>query len=113
MDQPKLPAAVQWVGPEAEAYSAAGLTHALYLPAEATANQPAPLVVMVHGWAGDESVTWIFRQTIPPEAAIITPRAPLTLPEGGFAWFYYQDKARFVPEAETFAVPGFVVLRIK
>ena len=101
MDQPKLPAGVQLVGPEAEAYAASGLVHALYLPAAATESQPAPLVVMVHGWAGDESVTWVFKQTIPPEAAIITPRAPLQLPEKGFAWFQYQDKSDFVPDPKT------------
>jgi phospholipase/carboxylesterase len=102
MDQPKLPAGVQWVGPEAEAYAASDLVHAIYLPVAATKSRPAPLVVMVHGWAGDESVTWVFKQTIPPEAAIITPRAPLQLPEKGFAWFQYQDKTDFVPDPETF-----------
>jgi phospholipase/carboxylesterase len=100
MDQPKLPTGVQWAGPDDEAYVASGLTHAVYLPEAATASQPAPLVVMVHGWAGDESVTWVFRQTSPPEAAIITPRAPLQLPEKGFAWFRYQDETDFVPDPE-------------
>jgi phospholipase/carboxylesterase len=100
MDQPKLPTEVKWVGPEAEAYTTGGLVHAVYLPAGATESQPAPLVVMVHGWAGNESVTWVFKQTIPPEAAIITPRAPLQLPEKGFAWFQYQDEADFVPDPE-------------
>jgi phospholipase/carboxylesterase len=101
MDQPKLPAGVQWVGPKDQAYAASGLVHAVYLPAAATESRPAPLVVMVHGWGGDESVTWVFKQTIPPEAVIITPRAPLQLPEKGFAWFQYQDKTDFVPAPET------------
>lgn len=100
MDKPKLAADVQWVGPEDSAYTESGLTHAIYLPPEASS---APVIVMSHGWAGDESVMWIFRQTAPPEAAIVTPQAPLQLSEGGFAWFQYQDKEALIPTPETFA----------
>jgi phospholipase/carboxylesterase len=50
-----------------------------------------PVVVMVHGWKGDETVMWIFKQTIPPGVAIITPRAPLAVADGGYGWFQRGD----------------------
>lgn len=63
------------------------LIHRVYLPEEAGPNQPAPAVVMVHGWKGDETVMWIFKHRVPPGAAIITPRAPLAVADGGYGWF--------------------------
>lgn len=100
MTEPKLPPNVdslKWVGPDNPIYDDAGLIHFAYIPSEATRTQPAPLVVMLHGWSGDESSMWIFRRAIPPEVAIVTPRAPLLLENGGFVWFQYAE-SRFNPE---------------
>jgi len=63
------------------------LVHCVQIPPEASPARPAPVVVMVHGWKGDETVMWIFKQTIPPGVAIITPRAPLAVKDGGYGWF--------------------------
>lgn len=49
--------------------------------------RPVPVVVMLHGWKGDENVMWIFKQTIPPGVAIVAPRAPLVVADGGYSWF--------------------------
>lgn len=32
---------------------------------------------------------WVFARLIPPGAAVITPRGPVDLPQGGAAWFEY------------------------
>ena len=63
------------------------LVHRVQIPPEASPARPASAVVMVHGWKGDETVMWIFKQTIPPGVAIITPRAPLAVDDGGYGWF--------------------------
>lgn len=42
---------------------------------------------MLHGWKGDENVMGIFKQTVPPDVAIVSPRAPLTVEDGGYSWF--------------------------
>jgi phospholipase/carboxylesterase len=84
---PKNAGPVHWVGPAEPGYDATGLIHCILLPQEAGANRPVPAVVMVHGWGGDESVMWIFKQVIPVGVAIITPRAPIGLDEGGAIWF--------------------------
>lgn len=98
--EPKLPAnidALQWVGPDDPVYADMGLIHCAYIPPKANRAQPAPLVVMLHGWSGDESSMWIFKRTIPAGVAIIAPRAPLPLENGGFVWFQYAE-SRFKPE---------------
>ncbi len=100
MTDPKLPAninSLQWVGPDSPIYNDTGLIHCAYIPPEATRAQPAPLVVMLHGWSGDESSMWIFKRTVPANTVIIAPRAPLVLDNGGFVWFQYRD-SRFDPE---------------
>jgi phospholipase/carboxylesterase len=76
------------------------LIHRVQMPPEASAGQPAPVVVMVHGWKGDETVMWIFKQTIPPSVAIITPRAPLAVDDGGYGW-YRRDESELQPEADS------------
>jgi phospholipase/carboxylesterase len=98
---PKLPCKVeplQWAGPEDPLLVETGLVHCASIPPEATPASPAPLVVMVHGWAGDEASMWIFKQTLPSHVAIVTPRAPITLTDGGFAWFNYNgSRSKPVP----------------
>jgi phospholipase/carboxylesterase len=79
------------VGPDEARQSQAELPHYAYIPPAALADAPAPLVLMVHGWAGDEQSMWAFRQVVPPQAAIVTPRAPLPLAEGGYIWFNYDQ----------------------
>jgi phospholipase/carboxylesterase len=91
VDKPKLSTNVEplwWVGVEEPAFAYSGLIHYVHIPREASSTQPAPAAVMIHGWGGDETVMWIFKQTLPPGLAIITPRAPFELDEGGFVWFY-------------------------
>ncbi len=83
-----------WAGPT-------NLVHCVHIPPTASAGQPAPLVVMIHGWAGDESSMWVFRQALPPGVVIVAPRAPVALPEGGYGWFTYSS--RLVPEPGSLA----------
>jgi phospholipase/carboxylesterase len=82
---------VDWAGPDSQPYAVSGLIHCVRLPQEADPTYPVPVVVMLHGWGGDESAMWLFKQAIPAHAAIVTPRAPLALGNGGYAWFYRND----------------------
>lgn len=97
--EPRLPTnagPVDWAGPDSYFYAVSGLIHAVQLPREASAAQPTPAVVMVHGWGGDEKVMWLFKQTLPAQVAIITPRAPLALDEeeSGFIWYKRDEVGR-------------------
>ena len=100
--QPYLPTnagPVEWAGPDSYFYAISGLIHCVRLPKAADLNHPAPAVIMVHGWGGDESAMWLFKHAVPAEAAIITPRAPMSLEGGGYAW-YYRDPDTRQPDLE-------------
>ncbi len=48
--------------------------------------KPKRLLVLMHGWMGDENSMWVFAQNLSPEIAILGPRAPFAAPEGGYSW---------------------------
>ena len=90
MYKPTLPKnikSLKWIGPDDVASGKSSLIHCVYIPKEATQAKPVPMVVMVHGWGGDESAMWIFKQTLPFGVAAITPRGPVALNGQGFVWF--------------------------
>ena len=62
------------------------LVHRARVP-ETPAGQRRPAVVLVHGWQGNEKVMGIFERTVPPQAAIISPRAPLVFAADSFGWY--------------------------
>jgi len=47
---------------------------------------PFPVLVMVHGLKGDETVMWIFQPRLPKNALIIAPRALYPINGGGYTW---------------------------
>jgi phospholipase/carboxylesterase len=44
------------------------------------------LLVLLHGWTGDENSMWIFSPRIPKKYLIIAPRGISKTPLGGFGW---------------------------
>jgi phospholipase/carboxylesterase len=90
MEQPNLPknaGPVMWAGPSEKSCVESGLIHCIRLPKGASPDRPAPALVMLHGWRGDESSMWIFKQVIPAGVAAVTPRAPLELSAREYAWY--------------------------
>jgi phospholipase/carboxylesterase len=49
-------------------------------------KSPARLLILIHGWTGDENSMWIFTRNFPADYWIIAPRGPHTSPEGGYSW---------------------------
>lgn len=47
---------------------------------------PSRLLVLLHGWTGDENSMWVFASKLPLQEAVLAPRAPYTAPEGGYTW---------------------------
>jgi len=66
------------------------LVHRTRVP-EASAGQRLPVVLMLHGWQGDEKVMGIFERTVPPGAIIISPRAPLEVAADSFGWYRQEE----------------------
>lgn len=50
------------------------------------AREPARLLLMLHGWTGDENSTWVFARNFPADYLILAPRGPYPAPQGGFSW---------------------------
>jgi phospholipase/carboxylesterase len=44
------------------------------------------ILLMLHGWQGDENSMWIFARNFPADCWIIAPRAPYAAREGGYSW---------------------------
>ncbi len=56
----------------------------------------SPVVVMVHGWLGNENVMSIFDRLVPPQVVVVSPRAPLEVEPDSFGWFrHLGDDAGF------------------
>src|SRR5690554_2163224 len=53
------------------------------------AATPHPLVLLIHGWTGDERSMWVFAQRLPKQALLIAPRAPYASRHenlAGYSW---------------------------
>ncbi len=49
-------------------------------------DETQPLVIMLHGWTGDEKGMWVFDKVLPEDWWLATLRGPYALPAGGFSW---------------------------
>jgi phospholipase/carboxylesterase len=47
---------------------------------------PYPVVIMLHGWTGDENSMWIFSPRLPKNALLIAPRGLYKTNENGYSW---------------------------
>ncbi len=47
---------------------------------------PAQLLLLIHGWTGDENSMWVFVRNFPPDFWIAAPRAPYATQPGGYSW---------------------------
>jgi phospholipase/carboxylesterase len=44
------------------------------------------VILLLHGWTGDENAMWIFARRLPQNAYLIAPRGLYKIPLGGFGW---------------------------
>jgi len=49
-------------------------------------QKPARLLLLLHGWTGDENSMWIFMRNFPPDDWVIAPRAPHAAETAGYSW---------------------------
>lgn len=54
-------------------------------------DRSGPLVILVHGRAGDAQVMWAFDPVIPSQATVVSLEAFLEDPLGGFSWWYMES----------------------
>ena len=58
---------------------------------------PSRLLVLLHGWTGDENSMWIFTRKLPAQIAILAPRGLYIAPEGGYTWYKHQPETWGLP----------------
>jgi phospholipase/carboxylesterase len=54
---------------------------------------PFPLILMLHGWTGDENAMWVFAARLPKDALLVAPRGLYSTPLGGYGWHEHKPKA--------------------
>ncbi len=63
---------------------------------------PFPVLLMLHGWTGDENSMWIFAPRLPKNALLIAPRGIFPSPStGGYSW--YAERTKPWPRIEDFS----------
>jgi phospholipase/carboxylesterase len=48
--------------------------------------KPTHVLVLLHGWMGDENLMGVLARNLAPEIAILSPRGLFAVPEGGYSW---------------------------
>ncbi len=57
------------------------------------------ILLMIHGWTGDENSMQIFHRDISPDYYIISPRGLIPTPEGGYGWIGHRPGKEATLEA--------------
>ena len=47
---------------------------------------PHPVILLLHGWTGDEDAMWVFASHLPKDALLLAPRGLYETPLGGYGW---------------------------
>ena len=64
------------------------------------------LLVLIHGWTGDENSMWIFTRGLSPDYWMMAPRAPHPAEPSGFSWRPHQLRDRLAgPASRRFCQP--------
>jgi phospholipase/carboxylesterase len=48
--------------------------------------EPVRLLILLHGWMGDENSMWVLARKLSPNYTILAPRGIHPIAEGGFSW---------------------------
>ncbi len=49
-------------------------------------EEPRRLLLLIHGWTGDENSMWVFVRNFDPHYWIVAPRAPYATAPSGYSW---------------------------
>jgi phospholipase/carboxylesterase len=75
-------------------------------------NHSAPLLLLLHGWTGDENSMWVFARRLPPNYWILAPRGLYPAPEKGYSWREIKPGTWGLPSIEDLRPAADAVLGI-
>lgn len=64
-------------------------------------SAPARLMLMLHGWTGDENSMWVFGRDLSTHYLLLAPRAPHPAQSGGYSWRPYVEGTHGRPTFEA------------
>jgi phospholipase/carboxylesterase len=65
-------------------------------------DSPPPLALLLHGYGSHERDLFDFADQLDPRLHVVSARAPLSLPWGGYAWYHLGGApGRLLPDAAT------------
>jgi len=76
-------------------------------------THPAPrLLLLIHGWTGDENSMWVFTRDLPAHYWIIAPRAPHVSQPAGYSWRENQTELIGSPTLDMFAPSAEALIKL-
>lgn len=77
------------------------------------AQTPNPrLLLLLHGWTGDENSMWVFTRRFPPSYQVIAPRAPYQANPSGYSWRPVSSSSFGFPTISTLAPAAADLLKL-
>ncbi len=58
----------------------------VYRTTQPEGSGPYAVILLLHGWTGDENSMWVFTSRLPDKRLLIAPRGLYPAPQGGYAW---------------------------
>ena len=82
------------------------------LRVRASQSELPRLLVLIHGWTGDENSMWIFTRGLSPDYWMIAPRAPHSAEPSGFSWRPPQPLTHGRPSLEMLLPAAEALIRL-
>ena len=73
---------------------------------------PTRLLLMLHGWTGDENSMWVFARNFPQEYLIVAPRGLHVSPQGGYSWRPFREGTFGRPNLEDLQESAHALIRL-
>lgn len=72
---------------------------------------PGSLMMLLHGWTGNEDSMWVLARNLPDRYVTLAPRALHSAPEGGFSWRIMQPGSWGLPTLDDLRPAAEALLR--
>ena len=72
-----------------------------FRPSLNNADSRIRLLLLIHGWTGDENSMWVFSKDLPSNYWMVAPRAPHSAQPFGYSWRPHQPETHGRPSLET------------
>ena len=75
-------------------------------------QNPTRLLLLIHGYTGDENSMWVFARDMPPQQAMIAPRAMHPSGSTGYSWRPVEGFDFGVPRLDQLRSPAEALIRL-